>query len=256
MQRYPTFSRATNALVLIALAGLASCAGPLNYTPQPEIALDRPSLSLAREVNQKLEDHLALNGDFHPNDLIRLSFPYFPLLQSDQRVQLSGMISPPLLAPIQTKGLSATQLQDRLTSLYRAKLKQPSVAVSVLEYNRPPPAPEIFVLGEVAKPGAFAYRDGINVFEGLARAGGGNRDADLSRVVLLAPNGDVMAAQMIDLRAVLKGDRSTLGYLSPFSILIVPPTTLARTVDRARQIRQIIGFNGVNLGSSVTLISP
>jgi protein involved in polysaccharide export with SLBB domain len=255
MLRFLTFSIA-RGLTLTSLVAIAACAGPLNYAPAPEIALESSSLDLAREVNRKIEDHLALEGDFHPNDLIRLSFPYFPLLQSDQRVQLSGMISPPLLPPIQTKGLSTTQLQSRLTALYRAKLKQPAVAVSVLEYNRPPPAPEIFVLGEVAKPGAFPYRDGINVFEGLARSGGGTRDADLSRVVLLAPDGDRMLARMVDLRAVLKGDSATLGYLSPFSILIVPPTTIARDADRSRQIRAIIGFNGVNLGSAVTLISP
>jgi protein involved in polysaccharide export with SLBB domain len=255
MLRFLTLSTA-RGLTLTSLAAITACAGPLNYAPAPEIALERSSLDLAREVNRKIEDHLALEGDFHPNDLIRLSFPYFPLLQSDQRVQLSGMISPPLLPPIQTKGLTATQLQSRLTALYRAKLKQPAVAVSVLEYNRPPPAPEIFVLGEVAKPGAFPYRDGINVFEGLARSGGGTRDADLSRVVMLAPDGDRMLARMVDLRAVLKGDSATLGYLSPFSILIVPPTTIARDADRSRQIRAIIGFNGVNLGSAVTLISP
>jgi len=251
-----TLSSSREVVALAALAMLTACAGPSKYAPVQEIALDTSSLDVAREVNRKIEDHLALNGDFHANDLIRLSFPYFPLLQSDQRVQLSGMISPPLLEPIQTRGLSAAELQARLTTLYRAKLERPSVAVSVLEYNRPPPPPEIFVLGEVGKPGSYPYRDGLNIFEGLARAGGGNRDADLSRVVLLAPDGDRMMARMIDLRSVLEGDSATISYLSPFSILIIPPTAMARDVDRARQIRAIIGFNGVNLGSSVTLISP
>jgi protein involved in polysaccharide export with SLBB domain len=241
-------------IALSALGVLASCAPALNYAPAPSIPLERPSLDLARDVSAKLEDHFALNGDFHPNDLIRLSFPYAPLLTSDQRVQLSGLISPPLLAPIQTKGLTVEQLQARLTTLYRPKLKQPSVAISVLEYNRPPPLPEIFVLGEVMKPGNYPYREGISLYEGLARSGGGNRDADLSRVVLLQPVDDHLVARMVDLRAVLTGDANSLGYLSPFSILIVPPTKIARDVDRARQIRQIIGFNGITVGSAVTLL--
>jgi polysaccharide export outer membrane protein len=222
-------------IALSALGVLASCAPALNYAPAPSIPLERPSLDLARDVSAKLEDHFALNGDFHPNDLIRLSFPYAPLLTSDQRVQLSG-------------------LQARLTTLYRPKLKQPSVAISVLEYNRPPPLPEIFVLGEVMKPGNYPYREGISLYEGLARSGGGNRDADLSRVVLLQPVDDHLVARMVDLRAVLTGDANSLGYLSPFSILIVPPTKIARDVDRARQIRQIIGFNGITVGSAVTLL--
>ncbi len=244
----------------VAIAGLATalagCAGPSPYAPSPVIALQQPSLDLAREVNRKLEDHLALNGDFHPNDLIRLSFPYFPLLQSDQRVQLSGLISPPLLAPMQTRGLTVTQVQDRLLALYHDKLKQPAVSVAVLEYNRPPPLPEVFMLGEVARPGSFPYRDGMSLFEGLARAGGANRDADLSRVVLLAPDGDHLGARLVDLKAVLTGEAATIGYLSPFSILIVPPTALARDADMSRQVRAIIGYNGVTVGSAVTLVQP
>ncbi len=237
------------AVVVIALA-LSSCVGPVKYAPQREIALDRPSSDLAREVNQKLEDHLALDGDFHANDVIRLSFPYYPLMGGDQRIQLSGQISPPLLPPLQAVGMTVDQLTAKLNALYRAKLTQPSVAVSVVSYNRPPPVPEIFVMGEVAKPGNFPWRDGTTLFEGLARAGGGNRDADLSRVVLLQPDGQHMIARMIDLDATLKGSATPIGVLSPFSILIVPPTGIARDVDRARQIREIIGFNGVTIGSA------
>lgn len=239
---------------LLIVATLASCAGPVKYAPAPDIALERTSLDIARVASRAVEDHLALDGDFHPGDLVRLSFPYFPLLGSDQRVQMSGTISPPMLAPIQTKGMTAAQLQARLTALYRAKLAHPDVSIAVLEYNRPPPPPEIFVLGEVVKPGNFPYRDGTTLFEGLARAGGGNRDADLSRVVLLAPVGDRLEARMIDLQGVLLGDKRSVAYLSPYSILIVPPTAMARDVDRARQIRAIIGFNGVTVGSAVTLL--
>jgi len=243
-------------LAATAPVALAACAGPVRYAPPPAVALTADSLDLAREVSRKLDDHQSYDGDFHPNDLIRLSFPYTPLLTSDQRVQMSGLISPPLLAPVQTRGLTAAELQTRLSALYRAKLARPAVSVSVLEYNRPPPVPEIFVLGEVAKPGSYPYRDGTSPFEGLARAGGGNRDADLRRVVALAPVGDHLEARMIDLSATLHGDTRPLDYLSPYTILIVPPTGIARDVDRARQIRAIIGFNGVNVGSAVTLIQP
>ena len=240
-------------VAIAAIVALASCVGPVKYAPQREIAIDRSSGVFAAEVSRKLEDHLALDGDFHANDVIRLSFPYYPLMGGDQRIQLSGQISPPLLAPIQAVGLSIAQLQDRLNALYRAKLTQPSVSVLVIAYNRPPPLPEIFVMGEVAKPGTFPWRERTTVFEGLARAGGGGRDADLSRVVLLQPDGDRMVARMIDLEGTLRGSPAPIGYLSPFAILIVPTSGVARDADRARQIRQIIGFNGVTLGTAISI---
>lgn len=248
-------ARARDAALLGALA-LAACAGPVKYAPRPEIALNPQSLALARDVSRKVEDRLALDGDFHPNDLVRLSFPYQPLLTADQRVQMSGFISPPLLPPVQTRGLTAAALQARLQALYRAKLERPEVSVAVIEYNRPPPVPEIFVVGEVARPGAYPYRDGTTPFEGLGRAGGAGRDADLARVVLMAPAGDHLEARLIDLSAVLHGSAASLDYLPPFAILIVPPRGLARDADRGRQIRQIIGFNGFTFGSSATIINP
>lgn len=252
--------RATPAPRILAPAALvlaaAGCAGPLRYDPAPEVALTPASLELAREASRVVEDRLNQDGDFHPGDLVRLAFPFTPQLNSDQRVQLSGTISPPLLPPVSVRGLTAGQLQAQLKAGYRAKLARPEVSVSLLEYNRPPPPPEIFVLGEVAKPGNFPYRDGTTPFEGIARAGGGNRDADLSRVVALSPIGDTLHARMIDLTQTLEGSARPIDYLPPYTILIVPPTRIARDVDKARQIRAIIGFNGVNVGSAVTLIQP
>lgn len=247
------------AFVLAALAPALApigCAGPVRYAPQPQIALTQPSLELARTASRAVDYQLSHDGDFHPGDLVRLSFPYVPTLNSDQRVGLSGTISPPLLAPFDMRGMSTAQAQARLTAQYRAKLERPAVSVAVLEYNRPPPPQEIFVLGEVAKPGNFPYRDGTTPFEGIARAGGGNRDADLSRVVALTPMGDRLEARMLDLSATLKGSARPIDFLPPYTILIVPPTGIARDVDRSRAIRQIIGFNGVNVGSAITLIQP
>lgn len=239
--------------VLTAAFAAAACAGPVKYAPAPSIPIERASGDFAREVSAKLEAHLALDGDFHPNDVIRLSFPYYPLLGGDQRIQLSGQISPPMLPPIRAVGMTVAALQARLDQLYRAKLDKPDVSVQVVAYNRPPPLPEVFVMGEVAKPGNFPWREGTTIFEGLARAGGGSRDADLRRVVLLQPDGNRMIARMIDLEDTLRGSRAPIGFLSPFSILIVPPTGIARDADRARQIRQIIGFNGVTLGTAISL---
>lgn len=241
------------AFVLVALAPALApigCAGPVKYAPQPQVALTPASLDIAREASRAVDYQLNHDGDFHAGDLVRLSFPYVPSLNSDQRVGLSGTISPPLLAPFDMRGLTTAQVQAQLVAQYRAKLERPAVSVAVLEYNRPPPPPEIFVLGEVAKPGNFPYRDGTTPFEGIARAGGGNRDADLTRVVVLTPIDGQLVARMLDLRATLEGSARPLDYLPPYSILIVPPTALARDADRARQIRNIVGFNGVTIGTS------
>lgn len=239
----------------LAAAALSGCAAKLDYDPPASLGYTPGSREAAAVAGRRVDAALAERGDFHPGDLVRLSFPFLPSLDSSQRVQPSGLISPPLLSPISTAGVTASQLQQQLRALYTAKLERPEVVVSLLEYNRAPAPPEYFVLGEVLKPGAIAHRDGATLFEGIARAGGANRQADLGSVVVMEPDGDAMKARMVDLQGLLNGrdPSGTVDFLKPFSILIVPPNTITRTADRNRAIMDIIGLSGLNLGSRVNI---
>ncbi|WP_156841925.1 polysaccharide biosynthesis/export family protein [Novosphingobium aquimarinum] len=241
------------AAALLAMVASA-CAPKLQYDLPASLAVAQPSVSASAQANAMLDRYMNTRGDFHPNDLVRLSFPYFPLLDNQQRVQMSGKISPPLLDPIDVRGLSNTELQARLTDLYKTKLERPAVSISVLEYNEPPPPREVFVIGEVQKAGPMPFREGITLLEALSRAGGRTNIGDLSQVVVLTPAGDRIQAQLVDLEGILNGAPGAIGQLDPFSIVIVPSTRLARTADKAELIRSIIGFNGVNLGWSFDLL--
>ena len=247
-RRMTVLAKPLAALLLAAATG--ACAPKLQYDLPASLALAAPVAPAADQANAMLARYMNTQGDFHPNDLLRLSFPYFPLLDNQQRVQMSGMISPPLLDPIDVRGMSNPELQARLTELYRRKLERPAVSISVLEYNEPPPPRQLFVIGEVQNAGPMPYRDGITLLEALSRAGGQTRIGDLSQVVVLTPSGDRIVAQMVDLKGILNGAPGEIGQLDPFSIVIVPSTQLARTADKAELMRSIIGFNGVNLGWS------
>jgi polysaccharide export outer membrane protein len=74
----------------------------------------------------------------------------------------------PLLGNVQASGLTPSEFADRLDADLKEQkfLKEPSVSVEVLAY-RP-----IFVLGEVAKPGQYAYQPGMTVLTAVAVAGG------------------------------------------------------------------------------------
>ena len=236
-------------LLIVLLAGLLGGCTKLDYNLPATIQIDQPSRQAAQAASHRLETQLGVDGDFQPGDLVRISFPYMPTLDTEQRVQPSGFISPPLLAPIQTRGLSAGTLQQRLQQAYKSKLRHPNVAISLVEYNRKPAPPEFFVLGEVIAPGPKEYRDGMTLMEALARAGGANRTANLSKVVVLEPEGDQLAARMVDYQALLTGRGTAprvVPVLAPNAIVIVPPTNLALTADRPRQIQSIFGFSGLS----------
>jgi protein involved in polysaccharide export with SLBB domain len=236
-------------LLMSMLALLAGACTRLDYSLPATIQIDQSSRQAAQVASQRLEASLADNGDFHPGDLVRISFPFLPTLDAEQRVQPSGFISPPLLAPIQTDGLTAAALQQRLQQAYKGKLRHPHVAVALVEYNRKPAPPEFFVLGEVVTPGPKEYRDGLTLVEALARAGGANRSANLSKVVVMEPEGTQLVARMVDVEALLtrKGPGARMvPVIAPNAIVIVPPTNLTLTADRARQIQSIVGFSGLS----------
>lgn len=247
-----------NLFALSALAALLTgCFASTNYDLPAPIALTQGSRLAAQQANLRIQEQLGAGGDFHPGDLVRISFPYLPTLNSDQRVQPSGFISPPLLDPIQTRGLTAAQLQQRLEQLYEPKLERPSVELAMVEYNQKPAPPEYFVLGEVIRPGAIAYREGTTLLEAIARAGGSNRQAKLSTVVVAEPRGEQMLARLVDVEALFSGHddgrQRTLDYISPYTVIIVPPTNLVLSADRSETIRRVLGFTGFGTGFRIGL---
>jgi polysaccharide export outer membrane protein len=89
-------------------------------------------------------------------------------LTGEFRVNDSGAVALPLLGTIQAAGLTTAELERTIgADLVKAQLiRDPSVSVEVLAY-RP-----IFVLGEVNKPGQYAYQPGMTVVTAVAVAGG------------------------------------------------------------------------------------
>ncbi len=64
----------------------------------------------------------------------------------------------------------------------------------------------VFVMGEVATPGAVQIKARLRLTQALARAGGPTEDADLSRIYLLRPNpgGETIKPMVMDLSALLE----------------------------------------------------
>jgi polysaccharide export outer membrane protein len=103
-----------------------------------------------------------------PGDQIRIITLSEDRLTGEFRVNDSGAVALPLLGTIQAAGLTTAELERTIgADLVKAQLiRDPSVSVEVLAY-RP-----IFVLGEVNKPGQYAYQPGMTVVTAVAVAGG------------------------------------------------------------------------------------
>ncbi|MBE0613260.1 MAG: polysaccharide export protein [Burkholderiales bacterium] len=84
------------------------------------------------------------------------------------RLTDAGTIQFPVLGEIRIKGLTAGELEQKITSGLKAAeyLKNPKVTVNIDEY-RP-----FFINGEVSKPGGYPYVPGLTVLKAVSIAGG------------------------------------------------------------------------------------
>jgi len=79
----------------------------------------------------------------------------------------SGYVRLPLIGQVKAIGLSAQNLENEVTTLFKdGYLKAPRVNVEVTAY-RP-----FYILGEVSRPGQYPYVNGMTVLHAIALAGG------------------------------------------------------------------------------------
>ncbi len=95
----------------------------------------------------------------------------------------SGFISLPLIGEVRAGGLTVREIEQAIVAKLKPDyLKNPSVSLAVLNY-RP-----FYIIGEVKKPGSYAYVSGMKVVNAIALAGGYTYRARENRLSLTRAN--------------------------------------------------------------------
>src|SRR2546428_5274965 len=136
-------------IVLTLLAGAVACTG------LPKEVLD--------EVNGSSKEFL-----IGPEDVLDVVVWRNQDLSRTVIVRPDGMISIPLIGDVEARGVTANQLAERLAARLKDFKESPSVTVSVKEVN----SYNVYVLGEVAKPGKYQLKSHTTVLQAIAMAGG------------------------------------------------------------------------------------
>ena len=114
-----------------------------------------------------------------PGDKLRVTVFGEDKLSGEYQVDNSGSLSLPLAGTIPAAGLTKPELEQQLTKQLKSQyLRNPKVTVDVVSF-RP-----FYVLGEVAKPGEYPFRSGLNVLSAIAIAGGATYRANNSKVMI------------------------------------------------------------------------
>lgn len=121
------------------------------------------------------------------------------------RLSDAGTISVPMLGEIKVSGLTVSELESRVVQGLKKYLINPQVTVSIEQYR------DVFINGQVHKPGGFPYQPGLTVRKAVAIAGGFKDRASQSHVVIIHEWDETHTPIKVDLGTlVMPGDIITV----------------------------------------------
>ncbi len=161
--------------IALALAGCSSAHGPkATSTVQQLMADDVGTKQEIRKINEKLfssvtaapslQDYVLGEGD-----LLQVTVFEADELKAETRVSSRGFVSLALIGPVEVRGLTTREAEQKVEDLYRQKyLQNPHLSIFVKEQL----GGKITLLGAVKSPGSIPYLTRQRLLDVLATAGG------------------------------------------------------------------------------------
>jgi polysaccharide biosynthesis/export protein len=215
-------NRLCTALVVLVLA-------PSNNNAQSVAAakLDSPSDSTKPSISTHVGT--TSNGDLQPNtstsqftlgpaDVIRVNVWKNNDLSQTVTVGPDGFVSLPLLGDVYVAGMTANQLAQSLSLRLTSYVVSAQVTVGVLEIR----SRQVYVTGQVGKPGGYSLVAPISVLQLIAQAGGLSTFANRKGIIILrVANGNTQQMRF-NYVAAIHGDNRQNITLQPGDTVVVP----------------------------------
>jgi polysaccharide export outer membrane protein len=203
------FRRFAAEIALCALIAGLSLASAAETPPQPV-----PAPAAAPAPNQYL---------IGPGDMLQVFVWNHPELTVSVPVRPDGQISTPLVENMPAAGRTASQLSRDLEVRLQEYVRSPTVNVIVTTAMST--FSQVKIVGQVMKPQAIPYREGVTVMDLVLAAGGLNQFASGNRAKLVRMVGGKQTEIRVRLdRLMNKGDMKQNLSLLPGDVLVVPQT--------------------------------
>jgi polysaccharide export outer membrane protein len=129
-----------------------------------------------------------------------------------------GFVSLPLLGDVYVAGMTANQLTQDLKAKLSSYMTNSQVSVSIVEIH----SRQVFVTGQVGKPGGYPLVAPISVLQLIAQAGGLNTFANRKDIVILRGSGSQVKRLKFNYNNAVRGDPEQSISLQPGDTVIVP----------------------------------
>jgi polysaccharide export outer membrane protein len=203
---------------LVAVAGCETDSSQFPATTAPVTHSLRPvtpevAAALASVTTNNPATYVLREGD-----ILKISFPGSPDLNSVQQIRTDGKITLPLVGEVQAAGLTPGNLQKHLMDLYAPQLASKEVTVEVQSSSFP-----VYVTGAVLRPGKIVSDHPITALEAIMEAGGPDyTKANLKNVTVIRQEGNQTKNYKLNLKRVMEGQAGEPFYMKPADIIFVP----------------------------------
>lgn len=172
------------------------------------------SFTTASAQSTRVADKFILQAE----DLLRITFPGAPELDSELQVRRDGVISLPIVGEVFAAGKTPSDLESELAGKFENQLVSNEVMVVVLESQF-----TYYMEGEVQTPGIINSFRQLSVLEAIIAAGGINKlTGKMKSVVVIRRQGDVYKHFELDLAAVIDGKKDGAFVLESYDIVSIP----------------------------------
>lgn len=233
------------AVAVLICAGFAGCAtvaqATAETTPVSNAVNPFPSWTDADRAYR-----------FFPGDEVEVSVLNAPELNRTVRIAPDGRLQLPLVAPVMAANRTPDELRAALEQAYTTQLRAPEVQVAARGFA----SQQVFVGGEVARPGVFELPAGMDPMQAVLLAGGFLPSARPDAVVIYRrlPNGETLLRPTdLSPRAVRRGLPGDL-QLNRFDVIYVPRSPISRVgLFMQQYVREALP---INFGVAYNLNDP
>ena len=150
-------------------------------------------------------------------DKLRVEVYREPQLSQSLQIRPDGKITLPLIGDVTAAGTTASDLRASLTTALKEFVTNPVVTVIVTDAL----AAQIYILGEVANPGAQIMQGPMTALQAIAQAGGLKEFAKKGDIRILRKTGNRTTTLPFNYKDAINGDAEPM-TLQPGDTVVVP----------------------------------
>ena len=226
MTRYDQYKAAVCAVLFLVF--LAGCASYTDLTAGTSIPIEASPVVSSEQVNvAPFVDSEIPSADYRvgPGDILYVNVQGVPEMGSPvtasaskiqgNRIDGAGNIHLPLVGSVNVTGLTLSEVEMTLKTVFSLYLNEPWIIVEVAEYKSQP----LYLIGQFRNSGTIYMDRPLTLLQGVSEGGGLLDTANLSSARLVRGQ-DTMP---VDLYALLNGgDSSQNIWLQPGDTIYVP----------------------------------